>query len=63
MESELINYILELCEDHDYVCTELHKDEEERELAEATKKAQRTSTQYSPPALGGVHAAGGGQNH
>ena len=32
MESELINYILELCEDHDYVCTELHKDEEEREF-------------------------------
>ena len=38
------------------------KDEEERELAEATKKAQRTSTQYSPPALGGVPAGGGGSS-
>lgn len=32
MESELIKYILELCEDQDYVCVELHKDEEEREF-------------------------------
>ena len=38
------------------------KEEEERELAEATKKAQRTSTQYSPPALGGVPAGGGGSS-
>ena len=38
------------------------KDEEERELAEATKKAQRTSTQYSPPALGGVPTGGGGSS-
>lgn len=32
MENELINYILELCEDQDYVCEELHEDEEEREF-------------------------------
>ena len=32
MESELINYILELCEDQDCVCVELHEDEEEREF-------------------------------
>ena len=32
MESELIKYILELCEDQDYVCIELQKDEREREF-------------------------------
>lgn len=32
MESELINYILELCEGQDYVCDELHEDEEENDF-------------------------------
>ncbi len=32
MESELINYILELCDGQDCVCVELHEDEEEREF-------------------------------
>ena len=32
MESELISYILELCDGQDYVCNELHEDEEECEF-------------------------------